>query len=164
MHGVVKPFPQINVIISHIHNCVYVIYFIFTSPPMPPFNAIAIGILFYSNPSIQFQVSLTFPWDPNLYRSFIALTISFLKQWLVTSPTTPIKVGSVSYYYSPSSIKLNISQLTDFEEISLYKPIKGISSVPLYTEEKDGFTKYFPNWSIQSFHILLWNIKCKAAL
>ena len=82
IHGIVKPSstPQINAIISHIHNFVYTIHFIFTSPSMLPINIIAIRILLYSIPSIKLQCHFCFPWVPNLYRSFIALTISFFKQ------------------------------------------------------------------------------------
>ena len=84
IHGIVKPSstPQINAIISHIHNFVYTIHFIFTSPSMLPINIIAIRILLYSIPSIKLQCHFCFPWVPNLYRSFIALTISFFKQRL----------------------------------------------------------------------------------
>ena len=63
IHSIVKPSstPQINAIISHIHNFVYTIHFIFTSPSMPPINIIAIRILLYSIPSIKLQCHFSFP-------------------------------------------------------------------------------------------------------
>lgn len=119
MGGIVRSFPKIHAIISHILN------FVYGHPLLSPLPIATLQHHSHWNSILYISIhpvpgSPLFPLSSKpFYNSFNTPTISFLKQWLVILPTAPIKMVSVSYCYNPRSIKLSISQIKDSEKISL---------------------------------------------